>query len=40
MYGTCYCTAVDEEEDAMQLNIETNQPVACGHQEFETQFRL
>ena len=40
MYGTCYCIAEDKEEDAMQVNIETHQLVACGHQGFETQFRL
>ena len=40
MYGTCYHITEDEEEDAMQVNIETDQLVACGHQGFETQFRL
>ena len=37
MYGTCYRIVEDEEEDAMQ---ETDQLAACGHQGFETQFRL
>ena len=40
MYGTCYRIAEDEEEDGMQVNIKTDQPAACGHQGFETQFRL
>ena len=40
MYGTCYRIAKGGEEDAMQVNIETDQPAACGHQGFETQFRL
>ena len=40
MYGTCYRIAEDEEEAAMQVNLETDQAAACGHQGFETQFRL
>ena len=40
MYGTCYRVAEDKEEDGMQVNSETDQPAACGHQGFETQFRL
>ena len=39
MYGTCYRITEDKEEDAMQVNLETHQPAACGHQGFETQFR-
>ena len=40
MYGTCYRIAEDEEEDAMHVNVETDQPAACGHQGFEAQFSL
>ena len=40
MYGTCHCITEDEEEDGMQVNIKTDQLASCGHQGFETQFRL